>query len=311
MTGIGRQAASRVFEALRKCAPTTERIDVDRWAFTLANGRVLGVSAQAVEGWLALDAALEDHLGRSEFWSLLELNGRLDGPAKFALGPAASAPQLRAEVPLDEEVDLVARLHEACDGFKTALEALKAQPDRGDEADGHLGATRWPEDAAAEPHALISLVPGDVDAGSVDLAALCSEAGWPATLRSSGTAFVDLEVPGGFYQALLNHGVSGALRVSVRVASGERNSGERGLALAGFLLIASGCVRLARPAVRRQQHETAAFFEVCFASAPSAVELAHAYSALSVACRLCGREAKAFEDERVARAFLAARGFCE
>jgi hypothetical protein len=37
---------------------------------------------------------------------------------------------------------------------------------------------------------------------------------------------------------------------------------------------------------------------------PHASELAHALSALSVACSLCGREARAVQDEIIAREYL-------
>ena len=50
-------------------------------------------------------------------------------------------------------------------------------------------------------------------------------------------------------------------------------------------------------------------FEVIFESPPTPGVLRHALSALSVACRLCGREAKALEAEGLAREYLSVRGW--
>ena len=56
-----------------------------------------------------------------------------------------------------------------------------------------------------------------------------------------------------------------------------------------LLLRAAAVVRLVRPVLVA---DGAPRFEVVFDTAPSAAELAHALSALAVACRLFGREAE-------------------
>jgi hypothetical protein len=67
-------------------------------------------------------------------------------------------------------------------------------------------------------------------------------------------------------------------------------------------------VRLARATAEERAGRTAVRFEVVFVSPPCAAEMAHALSALSVACRLCGREAKVLQqDEGAAEEYLALR----
>ena len=55
---------------------------------------------------------------------------------------------------------------------------------------------------------------------------------------------------------------------------------------------------------------TAIVLRLVFASCPSATQLGHGLAALSVACRLCGQEVAALnDDETTADEFLAARGW--
>jgi len=64
-------------------------------------------------------------------------------------------------------------------------------------------------------------------------------------------------------------------------------------------------VRMARGAVERSAGRPDARFEVVFESLPCAAELAHAFAALSVACRVASREAAMlWSSERVAAAYV-------
>ena len=81
-------------------------------------------------------------------------------------------------------------------------------------------------------------------------------------------------------------------------------------ALAVALLTICGIIRMARATARENDGQAAARFEVVFSNAPCSGELVHALAALSVACRLCGKEVKVLqEEEEVAREYLAVRGW--
>ena len=63
---------------------------------------------------------------------------------------------------------------------------------------------------------------------------------------------------------------------------------------------------MARPVVVQSADGPVVRFEVKFASPPTATELTHALSALSVAVRLCGREIQVLrQDEMIAKEYLA------
>jgi hypothetical protein len=79
-------------------------------------------------------------------------------------------------------------------------------------------------------------------------------------------------------------------------------------ALSLFMLRAGALVRLARPSVEEMENQVAARFEVRFTTMPTAIELAHAFSSLSVACAMSAREAAALRDNAVAQHYLAMLG---
>lgn len=306
-----------IADSLKKYSPSVEQIGHGQWEFALSNGAALQVTAQMDEEWLLLkvplnnskkhgptasrdfwellqgmlmEASLWKH-GR--VWELLQWNADLTGGGKFALLPEEQSINLRAEIPLGEDVDLAGRIHQACTGFKTALERLRGGKTKDYQAGPH------PAIFAADP----------VQSAGPDLSRLCHEAAWPFTERSAGKLVVDLDVPDGFYQAIIQERMS-QVHVSVELAACESLSLSQlcRQALGALLLIACGMVRLARATAEEREGRTAVRFEVVFVSPPCAAEMAHALSALSVACRLCGREAKVLQqDEGAAEEYLALR----
>src|SRR5262249_11169728 len=265
-----------------------------RWKFGLDfGGGTLQATAQLDEDWLLLAAPLRD-LRKEEspaqrVEELLRLNAGLLGGAKFTLDAGRPVARLAAEIPLGEDIDLASRILLACVGFERAA-ARFYRVEAEDQASSN------PEDAAG-------VRPTDT---SCDLARLCREAGWAFTERAAGVA-VTLDVPHGFYQALLRGGAEG-VSAAVELTAHETIPSPCRQALGVFLLGASGAFRFARAAVG-DGGGLAARLEVVLDGSPTATELAHALSALSVACRLCAREVRALEDEGVAREFLAVRGW--
>jgi hypothetical protein len=139
-----------------------------------------------------------------------------------------------------------------------------------------------------------------------DLVSLCRETGWPVRERQGGKMLlVDLETPGEFYQARIE---VQADRVQIRteLPACEAVPPPCQEALGRLLLTLNACVRLARATTVEKPAGIAVQFEVVL-SQPCAVELAHAFASLSMACRLCAREAMLLQqDAALARAYMAA-----
>lgn len=279
-------------ELLEKCAPLVEAVGRRKWNFILNNGSMLLVTAQANDEWLHLQASLEPKAAADvDAWKLLQLNHQL-GLSRFALLPGERGAHLRAEIALDEEVDLARRLHEACAGLKA-------------------GAGRLHGEKPAEHEKLSPAITIDAAApkGGPELQHLCREAGWQFTEKSATRLAVELEAGDGFYQAVIEERPGGEVLVSIEVARDEAFGEWSRRALGAMLLQACGVVRLTRAAIRETGGQATALFEVLFPTMPCAVELGHALSALSLSCRLCGREVAAMQDERVARNYLAAQKY--
>ncbi|MEK6324276.1 MAG: hypothetical protein AABN33_21770 [Acidobacteriota bacterium] len=306
---------SRIFESLKKCAPSAEMIGGGRWSFALANGKSFAVTARTVDEWFVLDAPLTDRIARGEMWDLLLMNASLEGLSKFVLMPDNRSVHLRADIPLlDEEYcesdsegeindDLTLRVLEACAGLKAAFRMF-----RGETSNEHALPLGAPPAPAAIPRESPSVQSEGADKSRVqELQRLCGDAGWPFIERSAGKLVVDLEARGGFYQALVEQRSAGA-DVSVEVALFDDLAPTSRQALSALLLKTGALVRLARPSIEKKENQIAARFVVGFATMPAAAELAHALCSLSVACSMCGREARAIKDETIARDYLAIAG---
>lgn len=105
--------AAEINDHLARCLPLVERLGGNRWDFALANSRTLLGTARLDEEWLLLDVPLGGAVGGVPWWKLLEWNGWLTGAGKFALLLRPPSVHLRAEVALDEEFDLAARLRQS------------------------------------------------------------------------------------------------------------------------------------------------------------------------------------------------------
>ncbi len=252
-----------IVRALGAGAQAVGPVGAARWEVTLAGGTPFDVRVRAAGGWLTFDGPLYDGVPSAR--ALLERNAMLDGGARIVLAPVDPTPRVRADVPLDDDVDLARRVVDACAGIERA----------------RTGA-----------------VGGGRDVSPDTLALRCGATGWRIAEREPGLVAVDLDVPGAFQQATIAVR-NGATIVEAGVAEGEPASDVCRRALAMLLLRVAGTVRMVRPT-------GAARFEVGFDGDACATELAHAFAALSVACRLSCREASVLQhDEHIARAYLA------
>ena len=272
------KSAAALLDALATAATAVDVRARGCWAVTFDAGLV--VSASADDGWLRLAAPADVAVSAVD---LLERNARLSGGARVVLHPDLEAPQVRVELPLDDEVDLVGRIREASAG---------------------LAAARWRTvEEGVDPAA------GPVVADD-DLAERCRETGWEVASREPGRLAVALDVPGTLQHAVVERRGDGSVAVAVPVLDPSTVEPQPAAeacrtASALLLLAAGGVVRMVRAAATTRDGTLHAWLEVVFATRPRAVELAHAFAALSVAYRLVGREvAVLWGDETVARTYL-------
>lgn len=285
-----------IHAALEKCATSVELVGRGRWTCVLANGTEVCVGAHVADNWLLLDAPFEARLApliqgaaatdldlSLRASDLLRRNATLAGGVKFAVLSQAPRTRLRAEVPLDEEVDVGRRVRQACAGFKAAASAPAAH------------------------HPVSSAHAADDGGSAVDLRCLCSATQWSFIERDAMTVAVDLEVPGGFRQAMVEAAESGGVVASVDIATCTALASPPCQAAWGLLLLrACGVVRMVRAAAHAGDGGAPrSRFEVVFADVPAPAELAHALATLSVACRLVDREAGVLaHDAAVATEYL-------
>ena len=273
-----------VREAFEACSLAVTEIEHRRWQLYL--GEEMPITARIADDWLLLEGPYADDetLRCSSFWGLLQCNAALSGGAKFALGGREPFLQIRAEIPLIEKVELRGRIRQACVGFGTAWSRVHGQLNgmAGNETDE----------------------PNDIAEPAGDLARLCLETGWPCVGHSTGSMKIALETPNEFYQASIEQR-SCQIAVHVEIAAGESISPLCRQSLAVFLLASSGHLRMARPTVVVASGCFVARLGVAFDGLPSVPELCHALSALSMGCRLAGREAAALQqDEELAQQYL-------
>ena len=276
---------------LEKCAASINQTGRGRWELALVNGKSVSATATFLDRWLSIDAPVSDRLDRADLWRLLTLNASLVGLSKFVLMPDHRSVHVRSDISLSEDDDdfeavsnSATRVQEACVGMKSALARVHDEKPSGRVKSKPASDN---QDAAKPEH----------------LRRVCEDAGWKFTERSTGKLVVDLEAQGGFFQAVVEPRSVGA-HVSAEVARWDALAESSRHALAVLLLRAGALVRLARPAIEENETEVGARFEVVFSELPRSFELAHAFSALSVACSLCGREAGAVQDEIIAKEYL-------
>lgn len=268
-------AASRhaplVAAALAGMPGNVQEHPAGRWDLRLGT---TPVSARLDDAWLLFSASAPTTTAPA---AMLAWNGALTGHVKFVLSENGE-PQLRAEIPLDDDAEPLIR--EAWSGLGGALALLRGE------------AVQTP---AGETAPAVS---------QDEMQRLCAEAGWPATLRSDGSCAVEIESPGAFVQALLTARGAG-LRAAVQLASLPASATDSVCAVSRLLLMTGGVVRLARAAVETGGGKVLPRLEVTFSTRPAADHLAHALAGLSVAHQLCAEEARALHDTNLAGAFLA------
>lgn len=219
-------------------------------------------------------------------WDLLAWHASARGGAKFALS-AGGEMVARAELPLDDG--------DAADGIDEVRAGLADLVQR--------WRSRAPGPAAAHsPPAAVA----------ADVGALCRGCDWPAREVGDGRWLCELDTRDASAQATVERLGSG-VRVACDLPPVDAEIDPLcRRALADFLLRAAAMLRLARPLAgdargvgRAMRAETVLGFEVTLDTGCTPARLGHALSALTLAYRLCSREAAVLaRDAATARAYL-------
>lgn len=279
-----------VTEALSGYGLSVRATDSKAWQLSIASRR--GV-ARIDDGWLVLEFPPPRGRAPSPLRTL-ERNAELRGNAKHVLLVDGSA-LLRAEVPVEEAfgrgaAGIAWQVREAVAGLVSAIAASTSCTSSTGEA---------PSDGG-----------GENGASSSDPGALCGEADWSYSERSSGRLHVDLDVAGGaFYQAAVERDAGHIMQRVELLAEGDAATESlAGSAIAALLLSVSGVVRMARAVSWESDAGLSWGFEVQLPGTTTVGTFIHGLSALSVACGLCGREVRALaHDPELARLYLEIR----
>jgi hypothetical protein len=313
-----------VAAALRAEAPDLAPLPSGGWGFALANGSPARVRARVTGGeWLefltpvkgvAFDVA-------DAGWSLLAINARLTGTARIASMPGEDL-QLRAEVRVGADEDGAAAMsgwhggigddvRRVCGDVRAALHRIHHHLQN----EPHDRLHEYPHDplrkeTATSADALSLDWPPEAPdlSGATHLAELCAEAGWPATLRSSGEAIVAIEGRHATYQARLALAADRSLHAVVTFDDARPGTPLGRAAMAALLLRLSATVRLVKGAVVRHGDEVHPGIAAACVPPRTAADIGRVLGALTVGCALAGREVRALADEGLARAYLAQGG---
>lgn len=282
---------STAIQALRKCGAQVANEASERLGIVLQNRRAIHAEVWADGNWLMLEGeplrrGRRGALDADRLWQLMSWNRELGGGARFAL--SAGRVRVRADLPLDATADLPSRLPAACAGLKEAFERF------------------WGESAPEAAPRGTRVAAGPVEPSSVQR--LCGDSGWPCHDRTDGSVGVDLEVRGEYRQAVAEETNPGDIRVHTEFFTAQRSALSTGsrLALAVLCLSATEIVRMVRAVTEPAGDEVSVRLEVGFQGLePSPGELAHAFSALSVICEICGKEVVVLGNEELAGHYLA------
>jgi len=289
----GRSDRSRVVEnALCAVAPDLVSVACNDWRFVASNGAKIGVRARIVDDWFELTASTADAspIAPARAWPMLQFNAGIDGPTRLALTPGACTTHLRADLFIEDGADLshvemrvgqvLADLQSRFHDFHQAEDSCELE---------------WPPVDAAPPPDATRLVQ------------ICTEAGWPCSERASGHVAVAIDAGSAPYQASIERTRSGGLRAVVDLFNSSANTPSSRAATGLLLLGASAVVRSVKGVVITSDDARNAGVAAEIEDPLSGTAVDRALSALTVACRLVGREAQALRDDSLARLYLAYR----
>jgi hypothetical protein len=209
-------------------------------------------------------------------------NESLAGGARFALDARGFCLHVRTDVVMLEEALLLDRVRSALAGIGHGSSALGS----GDHRD----------------HATTTQTAGAVE---VNLGELLRESSWPCTERGADEFAVELDAVSAPPARVRRDENGIAITVELIRSSAMAEVSQRALAI--FLLTAGSALRMVRAHATGADDLRSLGFQVSLAPSAVAEEIDHALAALSIAHRMCAREANVLLDKAAARCYLGAR----
>jgi hypothetical protein len=279
------ETAAATLRALDRCFEQVKQDGPWRWHCVAQNGARLPMEASLGEGFLHLAcSAGATQACTSSLERALFGNDSLAGGVKFALDAKSHGLDMRADIAVVDEAQLHRRIQCALDGFHHGVQILKPV-----ESDG------------------VPVAELGAEASVAGVAELLRESAWTCTERGPGDLSVELDAES--LPPARIHAAGAGLAVNVELARLNATTGAARQSLAVFLLTATGALRLVRAyGVQRGEQEIFGL-QVGVPSAPVMEEIDHSLAALSLAYRVCAREANLLLNEAAARCYLAARDF--
>ncbi|MGB9029268.1 MAG: hypothetical protein WCC27_04030 [Acidobacteriaceae bacterium] len=279
------ESAAVTMRVLDRCFEQVKQDGPWRWQCVAQNGARLPLEASLEEGFLHLACDVgADAAGGGALERALFGNDSLAGGVKFAFDAKSRRLDLRADIAVVDEAQLCRRIQCALDGFHHGAQILKPVE---------------PPEVPAEARGAEASVAG--------VAELLRESAWTCTERGPGDLSVELDAES-LPPARIRAAGDG-LVVNVELARLNATAGAARQSLAVFLLTATGGLRLVRAfGVQREEQEIVGL-QVGVPAAPVVEEMDHSLAALSLAYRVCSREASLLLNEAAARCYLAARNF--
>ena len=142
-------------------------------------------------------------------------------------------------------------------------------------------------------------------AADADLDELLRESPWPCTKRGPKNYSVELDAQAAPPAGIRINGSNLELSVELLRCVAPANASRHALAL--FLLTATSALRMVRAYAAQAEYQECFGLQVSLPSSAASAEIDHALAALSIAYRMCAREAAVLLQAAAADHYLAAR----
>jgi hypothetical protein len=275
------ESAATAYRVLNKCAQEMEPAGSWRWQCVMQNGTRMNIAAAMEDGFLQLvchpDAIRKSALALED---AMLCNKTLAGGVKLAMNSSNSGFYLRADIVIIEEQQLHDRLKWALEGFHDGNRLLLFSD-------------------------VLNELVRPQTAPDADLDELLRESQWSCTKRGPNNYSVELDAQAAPPAGIRINGSNLELGVELLRCGAPASASRHALAL--FLLTATSALRMVRAYAARAEDQECFGLQVSLPFSAASAEIDHALAALSIAYRMCAREAAVLLKDAAAHHYLAAR----
>lgn len=276
------ESADTAFRVLNKCTDEMTLERPWRWSCAIQNGSRLPIAATLNEDFLHLDCQPDgSRTTACTIQQAILYNRTVAGGVKLALNDSSQALHLATDILVQDEKQLLDRFRWALVGFHDGYRLL--------------------EQSVSHPN----LVEDHLRHDGISLPDLMRESSWRLTERGPGGLTTELDSLSSPSARLCATSREVALTAEFIRTNTVADCSKKAIAL--FLLTASSSLRLARAYGTETEDTWTCGMMVSLPALPAMEEIDHGLAALSVAHRMCAREANVLLDEAAARCYLAVR----